>query len=161
MAGPSHFHFSILSLLFIFTFLPGSQGMKCKSGWFPYEQHCYGYFPQQETWNHAETECMSYGTESHLASIFSRREMDTVATWLTTNFVIEEPIWIGLYNVGSMHKKRWRWSDMSSVNYIPWSLSKSNQPKGDCVEMPRVDFSAWEVQDCAESRAYLCKVAMM
>nr|XP_016852684.1 PREDICTED: regenerating islet-derived protein 4 [Anolis carolinensis] len=161
MEASSHFHFSILSLLFFFIFLPGSQGMKCKRGWFPYEQNCYGLFPELKTWNHAEIECMSYGRDSHLASIFCQREMDAVATWLTTNFNIDEPIWIGLYNVGSKQKKRWRWSDMSSANYIPWGRGESSSLEGDCVEMSYEDFSAWRVQNCEVPQAYLCKVAMM
>ncbi|XP_042323663.1 regenerating islet-derived protein 4-like [Sceloporus undulatus] len=163
MGTESWFHFSLLGLLFISFFPQGSQGIKCQSGWFQHDRNCYGYFPERLNWNHAEIECMSYGRNSHLASILHDREMDAVAVGLKTFFKLNGPVWIGLYNIGTKRWKNWRWIDMAAFDYLPWGYSGYNRlkGKGDCGAMPHWNLRAWKLMNCRMAQAYLCKMTML
>ncbi|KAG8138544.1 putative C-type lectin protein, partial [Naja naja] len=72
------------------------EGVSCPNKWFLFEQNCYGFFETKLSWNDAETECTSHNKNTHLASILSEREMETISSVL---LYYEEPfsVWIGLF----------------------------------------------------------------
>ncbi|XP_062839487.1 regenerating islet-derived protein 4 [Anolis carolinensis] len=152
-------HLSLCGLLVVTFFPQGSQGIKCENGWFPYERSCYGYFQDKVTWNEAELECLSQGAESHLASILNEKEMNAVSNSLQHLFKIETPIWIGLYDKGGTHR-RWRWIDLSAVNYAPWGKNEPNNKNGkeDCAAMRPTNLTQWNDENCNMRYNYLCKI---
>ncbi|XP_067324625.1 regenerating islet-derived protein 4-like [Anolis sagrei] len=154
-----YLHLSVCGLLVVSFFPKGSLGIKCENGWFPYERSCYAYFQEKVNWHEAEMECLSHGAESHLASILNEKEMHAVSNALLHIFKIDAPVWIGLYNKGGT-LKRWRWIDLSAVNYIPWSPHEPNNKDGkeDCVAMTPKDLAKWNDENCDMKFNYLCKI---
>uniref|UniRef100_A0A670ZCG3 C-type lectin domain-containing protein n=1 Tax=Pseudonaja textilis TaxID=8673 RepID=A0A670ZCG3_PSETE len=91
--------------------------VSCPLDWFLYEQHCYGFFKDHLTWNDAETECATFGKWSHLASILSEREMDTISSYLLTNYAESFRIWIGLYKIkGANVSRSWERKGVSGIS---------------------------------------------
>ncbi|XP_058047695.1 regenerating islet-derived protein 4-like [Ahaetulla prasina] len=135
------------------------EGVSCPLNWFLFEQHCYGFFQNKLTWNDAETECSSHGKHAHLASILSKREMETISSALLTKYEESFKIWIGLYKVPG-GKTRFRWLDASLVDYIPWAQSQPSTYKGNCVELYGKDYKYWSLQFCCLKQPYLCKMAL-
>ncbi|XP_060544631.1 snaclec flavocetin-A subunit beta-like [Pantherophis guttatus] len=97
--GFASFCVPFLGFLVASFFIQGLEAVSCPLNWFLYEQHCYGFFENKLTWNDAETECSSHGKHAHLASILSKREMDTISSALLTGYEKLFKIWIGLYKI--------------------------------------------------------------
>ncbi|XP_026581859.1 regenerating islet-derived protein 4-like, partial [Pseudonaja textilis] len=77
----------------------GLEAVSCPNRWFLFEQNCYGFFETKLSWNDAETECTSFGNKAHLASILTKREMDTISSSLLTNYAESFRVWIGMYKI--------------------------------------------------------------
>uniref|UniRef100_A0A803TBR7 C-type lectin domain-containing protein n=1 Tax=Anolis carolinensis TaxID=28377 RepID=A0A803TBR7_ANOCA len=89
------FKTDILCLPDPFPVLPGAQAADCPKNWLSYGSHCYGYFPQELSWQSAQAQCQRSG--GHLASILDEDEHKAVATYLRqAQQLDDEDVWIGL-----------------------------------------------------------------
>ena len=64
---------------------------KCKSGYYPYQQHCYKVLTTPQDWDTQEQACVQDG--GHLASIQDLGE-ESVITLLLKD--VSGPVWFGL-----------------------------------------------------------------
>ena len=81
-----------------------------------------------ESWTAAEAEAVADG--GHLASIHSLADN----TLLANNFVIDTPVWLGLYDktfdAGGTHASNFVWSDGTAVNMTDWQNAEPNNSGG-------------------------------
>ncbi|XP_069072624.1 neurocan core protein isoform X3 [Pleurodeles waltl] len=144
---------------FLCLCLPSYEGLTCEKdtegcehNWHKFQGHCYHYFPQRRTWEHAEKDCRHrFG---HLASIHSSAEQDYLNTFGFDN------TWIGLND--RIVDKDFQWTDNTIVQYENWRV---NQPDNffaggeNCVAMVSRDSGMWNDVPCNYNLPYICKKA--
>ncbi|XP_069505219.1 neurocan core protein [Ambystoma mexicanum] len=122
----------------------------CEHNWHKFQGHCYHYFPQRRTWEHAERDCRQrFG---HLSSIHSKAEQDYLNTFGLDN------TWIGLND--RIVDNDFQWTDNTGVQYENW---RANQPDNffaggeNCVVMVSRDSGMWNDVPCNYNLPYICK----
>jgi C-type mannose receptor len=129
--------------------------MNCSEGWMYFEPtySCYGvdgydgWNKYNTDWTDAENYCQSVG--AHLVSLHSYEETKFVSTLI--EFALPYA-WTGLYS--NDNEKTWRWSDGSSVDYLPWGSGLPNLNISSCAALLAENMSDW---DCTQSFFTVCK----
>jgi C-type mannose receptor len=106
----------------------------CSSGWIYFEPtgFCYGtdsYVQYITNWTTAENYCQSQSGSAHLISIHNYDENKFVSTLIS----YPGTVWTGLYS--NDNEKTWKWSDGSSVDYLPWLSGYPSLNVSSCVYM--------------------------
>ncbi|XP_053107652.1 C-type lectin BpLec-like [Hemicordylus capensis] len=171
--GPiSPFYSPLFGLLVFSCFLQADAAVTvCPEGWMSYERNCYQVFANALSWNDAETECQAINPSSHLASILSQQEMNTVAKHISSTHGNVGYVWIGLFDPAghaSKHKgkrkrqtanRRWKWTDSSAVLFLSWAPGQpDNSDKREyCAALLHQDYTKWRDDICEAKHPYLCR----
>ncbi|XP_062974453.1 snaclec subunit B-like [Elgaria multicarinata webbii] len=99
----------------------------CQTGWVQYKDACYKAVMERKNWNEAEMGCLSYGRNSHLASIHSAEENDFIFHLMgkPLNYVEGKAYWIGAHDL--FQEGSFTWTDGSEFDY---KIFPPNQPDG-------------------------------
>uniref|UniRef100_A0A8C3JB49 C-type lectin domain-containing protein n=1 Tax=Calidris pygmaea TaxID=425635 RepID=A0A8C3JB49_9CHAR len=136
----------------------------CPWGWVPFEEGCYGFFPQELSWRRAEAFCRRFGAGTHLASVHSEEEHGAIATMLSSSHPTEgseegdkdSGVWIGLHR--PLGSKYWQWSDGSEVDYGSWHQQEPGPRRRACAALQdTADFLTWNSDACARRKPFICK----
>ena len=86
------------------------QSAFCRSGWAGYwsERKCFKYFENSQSWDEAETHCISYS--GHLAAVTSLQELSFVQKLCSQD---NTGCWVG-GRVFNTSLGAWKWSDNAS-----------------------------------------------
>ncbi|XP_062839526.1 dromaiocalcin-1 [Anolis carolinensis] len=136
----------------------GAQAADCPKNWLSYGSHCYGYFPQELSWQSAQAQCQRSG--GHLASILDEDEHKAVATYLRqAQQLDDEDVWIGL-SIPS-RSQAWTWVDGSQLGYSAWEKDKSYfalEGEHCALLEDSSGFLLWDNDSCSDDNPFLCKV---
>ncbi|XP_062990540.1 struthiocalcin-1-like [Elgaria multicarinata webbii] len=151
------FSIGLLGCLVGGPFLGGVHADKgCPQNWLGYNGRCYGYFPQEVTWQQAERRCQQSG--GHLASILNVNEHKAIARFLRqSQGDDDEDVWLGL----SIKNRKWAWVDGSPVEYTAWEEYESYDDLDDehCAQLEDSSgFMQWDNESCFDKNPFLCKV---
>nr|XP_028603641.1 C-type lectin Cal-like [Podarcis muralis] len=136
-------------------------GDPCPEDWFSFSRFCYKYHKNPESWNRAEAKCQAYGPEVHLATIASREEMAVVTKELAKRVQPKHQVWIGMHRMKSGKFPRWRWTDFSTANYMPWAVGEPHaQEKEHCVALHAENLALWTDNMCEEKFPFLCRFSL-
>ncbi|XP_032076933.1 macrophage mannose receptor 1-like [Thamnophis elegans] len=147
-----------LGLLVVAFSLNGAKGCLCPRDWLPNNGFCYKVFDEHKNWNDAELFCRKHKPGCHLASIHSREESIDLAEYVSDYHGSGGDVWIGLNDPEK--RRNWQWTDRSKNSYLMWKQGEPNNKENNenCVELwSPTGYKNWNDQNCASTRAYLCK----
>ncbi|XP_053112234.1 C-type lectin-like [Hemicordylus capensis] len=158
----SPFCVPLFGLLVFSCFLQGRGAKSCPEGWTHYVSYCYAFINTPMSWREAEADCETYGQNGHLASIHNEFEMASVYTYIVNNFNNVKNFWIGLKSRGTGQNRRWKWTDMAVVKYMPWAKGHPilKETREGCAEVTVNDIKQWKDVSCGEKKPFLCKIPL-
>ncbi|XP_059169751.1 complement C1q subcomponent subunit B-like [Physella acuta] len=139
----------LLCSLVVILFAAYTRGQCLSSRAVVFENKCYQYFSNEQSWNEAENYCSSSLGDRTLAKVSSPAELAFL-------FRLKQSgtFWVG----ASLNKTgKWTWTDKSEVNMTSlWGTGEPNNRGGDekCVEI-NVDGKLNDLQ-CNASRQFVC-----
>ncbi|KAF2364729.1 C-type lectin-like [Trinorchestia longiramus] len=120
-----------------------------------YSGACYRYVKEAHSWQDAEAQCRSEGAE--LASIETISQNSYV--YLLAETEGPQKVWIGFRYVNS--SDRFEWSDGHPTLYSNWAAEEPRVEGGSkselCVALSPQEAGEWHVEDCNETRPFICK----
>ncbi|ETE61035.1 Macrophage mannose receptor 1, partial [Ophiophagus hannah] len=135
-------------------FLPGTDEVadpKCQKGWKRYGFYCYLIGKTPGTFSEAKTSCET--NQGFLISVENRFEQAFLTSQIGHR--PEKYFWIGLSDV--VNPGTFNWTNGDSIQFTHWN-AKMPGPNPGCVAMRTGDAAGlWDVVNCEERAAFLCK----
>ena len=121
----------------------------CPSGWYYYNQYCYGLSSYTATWREAESTCQANG--GHLMSVRDQTEQNII-----TNTLHAADAWIGLNDLED--DGHFEWNDGTAYHYVNWADGQPNDYfDQDCVSVLEDGSGKWDDNHCTYDKKFICK----
>uniref|UniRef100_A0A8C7DZT9 Macrophage mannose receptor 1 n=1 Tax=Naja naja TaxID=35670 RepID=A0A8C7DZT9_NAJNA len=135
-------------------FLPETEVVadpKCQKGWKRYGYYCYLIGTTLGTFSEAKTSCET--NHGFLISVENRFEQAFLTSQI--GHLPEKYFWIGLSDVAN--PGTFNWTNGDSIQFTHWN-AKMPGPNPGCVAMRTGEAAGlWDVVNCEERAAFLCK----
>lgn len=142
------------------------QSAICLSNWtvYPSEKKCFKYVPNSQSWDAAETSCISYN--GHLAAVTSLQELSFVQKLCSQN---NNGCWVGGRGFNSTTGVSWKWSD--NLTYWNGAVAPRIPTNSSCTGLSCSSHNLMDLctlvtnetylmaQSCNTSHSFVCMLA--
>ncbi|TKR79977.1 hypothetical protein L596_014117 [Steinernema carpocapsae] len=141
--------------------------LACPDDFDPVEDRCLRYFPILSTHSDAEKSCQQQHSETHLASIHSKKRVQELqkeldGAWTNIHIGLQKEAGSGYeWSDGSkLDFKNWRSGKRKSADFDHLCLGFPNVKSGDCVQMETNPTAKgeWSNIPCSLKLSYFCEL---